>query len=350
MDLSFTDEQQFLREAVRGSVDRDLGLPRIRALVLEGDVDHVPAHEHCVAQGWSGIGIPEEAGGQGGGLLELAILAEELGRGAVPADGIYASILAALALHRGGDERAAETTAAICEGERTAALVVPGSAPLDAGVPDGPVELVLGAPLADAFVTIGGDGALEVRDAGEVEVSPRRLVDRTRSVASVTPGGPAATSVAGPDDAAWTELAGWAAVLVAADALGAAQRMLDLTVEYVAERVQFGVPVGSFQAVKHAAAEMLTSLEGARSLVQYAAWAVGEGEPGGLTDAWAAKARAARMATFVADKALFLHGAVGYTWEHDLQLLFKRAKSDAALLGGPGAYDDRIADALALTG
>jgi alkylation response protein AidB-like acyl-CoA dehydrogenase len=119
-------------------------------------------------------------------------------------------------------------------------------------------------------------------------------------------------------------------------------------VEYVADRVQFGVPVGSFQAVKHAAADMLTQIEGLRVVVQYAAWAVAEGEPGALTDAWVAKSRAARAGSFVADKALFLHGAVGYTWEHDLQLLFKRCKSDAALFGGASAYEDRIADALEL--
>jgi alkylation response protein AidB-like acyl-CoA dehydrogenase len=138
------------------------------------------------------------------------------------------------------------------------------------------------------------------------------------------------------------------AVIVAADALGAAQRMLDMTVEYVADRRQFGVPVGSFQAVKHAAAEMLVAIEGTRAAVHYAAWAVAAGEPGAQLDAWVAKARAARAASFVADKALFLHGAVGYTWEHDLQLLFKRAKSDAELFGGPGLYEDRIANALAL--
>jgi alkylation response protein AidB-like acyl-CoA dehydrogenase len=112
--------------------------------------------------------------------------------------------------------------------------------------------------------------------------------------------------------------------------------------------VQFGVPVGSFQAVKHAAAEMLAAIEGTRAAVYYAAWAAGAGEPGAQLDAWVAKAHAATAASHVADKALFLHGAVGYTWEHDLQLLFKRAKSDAQLFGGPAAYADRIADELEL--
>lgn len=334
MDLAYTDEQQFLREAVRGTVDRDLSLARVREHVLEGDVDHRAAHGIAVAQGWTGIGIPEEAGGQGGGLLELSILAEELGRGAVPADGVYATILAALAL--GSAE--GETVGQLAEGELCGALLVRGDRPTDAsGEGDARTALVLGAPLADVFVAPGADGP-PLRRAGEVAVTPRLLVDRTRSVGDVD-------AQAGATD---TQLAATAAVMVAADALGAAQRLLDLTVAYVTDRVQFGVPVGSFQAVKHAAADMLTAIEGTRVVVQYAAWAVGEGEDGAITDAWVAKTRAAQAATFVADKALFLHGAVGYTWEHDLQLLFKRCKSDAALFGGPGTYDERIADSLDL--
>ena len=334
MDLAYTDEQQFLREAVRGTVDRDLTLARVREQVLEDDVDHRAAHDIAVAQGWTGIGIPEEAGGQGGGLLELSILAEELGRGAVPADGVYATILAALAL--GSAE--GETVAALAGGETVGALLVPGDRPTDAaatGAED--TTLVLGAPLADVFVVPASGGASLLR-AEDVTVTSRLLVDRTRSVGDVD-------AQAGATDA---QLAATAAVMVAADALGAAQRLLDLTVAYGTDRVQFGVPVGSFQAVKHAAADMLTVIEGTRVVVQYAAWAVGEAQDDAITDAWVAKTRAAQAATFVADKALFLHGAVGYTWEHDLQLLFKRCKSDGALFGGPGVSDGRIADALEL--
>jgi alkylation response protein AidB-like acyl-CoA dehydrogenase len=138
-------------------------------------------------------------------------------------------------------------------------------------------------------------------------------------------------------------------VLVAADALGAAHRMLDLTVQYVGERKQFGVAVGSFQAVKHAAAEMLVDVEASRSAVMHGAWAVGVGEPDAAVHAAIAKVQACGAAVRVADKALFLHGAVGYTWEHDLQFLFKRAKSDALVFGSPDTYRDLIASALVLT-
>lgn len=334
MNLQPTDEQQALREAVRGVVDREAAPARVREWVLEGDADHAPAWALAVQQGWTGIGIPEEAGGQGGGLLEVAILAEELGRGAVPADALYATILTGRAL-LGSDD---ETVARLADGEVAGALLRPGTAPLDADADR--FGLVLGAPDAGVFVDARASGLVAVEG---LEVRPHRLLDRTRSVGDVI------VDDADRDPGLLAELAAWAAVIVAADALGASQRMLDLTVEYVTDRVQFGVPVGSFQAVKHAAAEMLVGIEGTRGVVQYAAWAVGAGEPGAATDAWVAKSRAARSCAMVADRALFLHGAVGYTWEHDLQLLFKRAKSDAQLFGGAGAYEDRIADVLALS-
>jgi alkylation response protein AidB-like acyl-CoA dehydrogenase len=357
MDLTFSDEQQFLRESIRGTVDREAPLAQVRAWVLDADpADRAGAHAIAIRQGWSGIGIAEEHGGQGGDLLEVAILAEELGRGAVPADALYATLLATSALTRStAADEAPELIAALADGSARAALVHPGDRAADtrgaAGAQHATVPLVFGAggPDADHLIVFTGD-ALAVHDAATAERRPRVHVDHTRSLADVTiTGEPAATYAIDP--AAMTDVAARAAVLIAADALGAAQRMLDLTVEYVADRVQFGVPVGSFQAVKHTAAEMLVAIEGTRAAVQYAAWAVGAGGVGGdeyHSDAWVAKARAARTGSFVADKALFLHGAVGYTWEHDLQLLFKRAKSDAELFGGAGAYDDRIADALSL--
>jgi alkylation response protein AidB-like acyl-CoA dehydrogenase len=343
MDLSFTDEQQFLREAVRGAVARAASFEQVRAWVLEESADHAPALALAAAQGWTGIGIPEDLGGQGGGLLEVAILAEELGRGAVPADPLYATLLAGLALS--GTEEAPEHVPALAEGERVGALVLNGAGPAHPAPAGEPTPLVLAAPIADLFVSFGEDDGLELRAPDAVSVQERPLVDRTRLVGDVAIAGPPMARLSGAGRAVDAH----AAVILAADAPGACGRMLELTVEYVGQRVQFGVPVGSFQAVKHTAAEMLVAIEGLRAAVQYAAWAVGEGEPGAELDAWVAKARAARAATFVADKALFLHGAVGYTWEHDLQLLFKRAKSDAALFGGAAAYDERIADALALT-
>jgi alkylation response protein AidB-like acyl-CoA dehydrogenase len=348
MDLAFTDEQQFLRESIRGTLAREAPLATVRDWVVDRQE---PAYGEALAlavrQGWTGIGIPEERGGQGGELLELAIMAEELGRGAVPCDGLYATVLTAIALGSADSDSTGPLVESLALGERFGALVHPAGQPADTSSPARQVSLVLGAADASVFVAWNHD-ALEVYGAEDVDRTSRRLVDRTRSVADVTLGRSLAERFEHVGSDVMRSVAARAAVLVAADALGAAQRMLELTVEYVGERRQFGVPVGSFQAVKHTAAEMLVAIEGTRAAIHYAAWAVGAGEPGAELDAWVAKTRSARSASFVADKALFLHGAVGYTWEHDLQLLFKRAKSDAELFGGPGIYDDRIADALAL--
>jgi alkylation response protein AidB-like acyl-CoA dehydrogenase len=348
MDLAFTDEQQFLREAVRGAIDREAPLPSVRRWVIETERPEVGDPLGLAGrQGWTGIGIAEERGGQGGDLLELAILAEELGRGAVPLDGLYATLLAAAALGAADGDQATPAIEALALGEHIGALVHPGGEPVDARPGDLGAGLVLGAADADMLVRWDGN-ALELYDAAGAERKPHLLLDRTRSLADVALVGSPVQRLEGVGHDAMQSVAARAAVLIAADALGAAQRMLDMTIEYVSDRRQFGVPVGTFQAVKHTAAEMLVAIEGLRAAVHYAAWSVASGEAGAAVDAWVAKARAARGASFVADKALFLHGAVGYTWEHDLQLLFKRAKSDAELFGGPGLYDDRIADALAL--
>jgi alkylation response protein AidB-like acyl-CoA dehydrogenase len=348
VDLAYTDEQQFLRESIRGTVEREAALPTVRSWVIEADPpDYSAARALAARQGWTGIGIPEDEGGQGGGALELAILAEELGRGAVPADGLYASLIAASAVSFADDDGARAAIESLALGEHFGVMVHPGGEAADTRCTGSTAPLVVGAADADLLLAWSG-GALECYEPAAVDRVPRCLVDRTRSVADVALIGEPVQRFDGIGAESMRAVAARAAVLIAADALGAAQRMLELTVAYVKDRRQFGVPVGSFQAVKHTAAEMLVAIEGTRAAVEYAASSVAAGEHIAVVDAWVAKARAARAASFVADKALFLHGAVGYTWEHDLQLLFKRAKSDAELFGPPSVYEDRIADSLAL--
>jgi alkylation response protein AidB-like acyl-CoA dehydrogenase len=145
-----------------------------------------------------------------------------------------------------------------------------------------------------------------------------------------------------------SEVATRAAVLVAADALGASERMLQLAVDYSKQRQQFGRPIGSFQAVKHAAAQMLVTVESAMSIVCYAAQSAEEGLSERATHAAVSKAQVTRDAAELADSALTLHGAIGYTWEHDLQLFYKRAKLDRVLFGTPTAWNEQIAAALPL--
>jgi alkylation response protein AidB-like acyl-CoA dehydrogenase len=335
MRVEWSDEQEFLRDAVAGVVAREAQFTIVRGWAESGSLTEADAL--ATRQGWTGIGLDEDLGGQGGGTLELAVLAEQLGRGAVPWDRTLAGVLAAPVLAAAGAD---ELAAATAEGERVAVLAVDARAPL---APSG-TEWVLGAPQADVFVVPVTDGDdVELLVAEDARVTPRMLVDRTRSLGEVSID--ATRSLGTVPRSVLDTAAANAAVIVAADALGAAARLLELTVQYVGERRQFGVPVGSFQAVKHAAAEMLVDVEAARSAVMHGAWAVGAGEDA-AQHAAIAKAVACAAAVRVADKALFLHGAVGYTWEHDLQFPFKRIKSDALLFGSPDAHLDALAAAV----
>jgi alkylation response protein AidB-like acyl-CoA dehydrogenase len=359
MEIELTDEQRFLEEAVAGVVAREASFASVRRWTESGDLG--AADDLAVQQGWTGIGLADELGGQGGGVMELAVVAEQLGRGAVPWDRTLAGCLTLPLLADSGTDAAVALAGEIAEGTRSAVLCVDGTAPLapiDPSVADDErltlsARYVLGAPAATDLIvplaTDGGVSLLLVKAAdSEASISPQPLVDRTRSVAAVELSGPAVTPLGEVDREQLAAAGAAAAVLIAADALGAATRMLDLTTQYVKERRQFGVPVGSFQAVKHAAAEMLVASEASRSAVQYAAWAVDAEQNDLHVHAAIAKAYACHAAVSVADKALFLHGAVGYTWEHDLQFLFKRAKSDELLAGTPDDYLDQIAERVGL--
>jgi alkylation response protein AidB-like acyl-CoA dehydrogenase len=212
---------------------------------------------------------------------------------------------------------------------------------------------VLAGDSAARFVVVAGRGTgreLRLVDsgAGGVAVTRRRLLDRTRSAADVVLDRAGSQPLPADADALLRDASARAAVLVAADSLGAAGRMLDLAVQYSTQRHQFGVPIGSFQAVKHAAATILVGVEAARSAVYFAAASVDAGDPQALLHAAAAKAQVTADGARAADGALTMHGAIGYTWEHDLQLFYKRAKLDEQLYGPPAAWNDLIADGLAL--
>jgi len=363
MRVEWSDEQEFLRDAVAGVVTREAAPTAVREWAERGDT--AGADALAVRQGWTGIGLDEESGGQGGGPLELAVLAEQLGRGAVPWDLTLAGCLAAPLLARAGSDEALELAAATAEGERVAVLAADGRHPIRTAAAE-PTDAAARFALADGRAAgavryvPGASGAAElillVARNDEVElfavaasdatVTQRTLVDRTRALADVEFADAPARSLGTVGREAVQRAADTAAVLVAADALGAASRLLEMTTQYVGERKQFGVAVGSFQAVKHAAAEMLVDVEASRSAVMHGAWAVEANEPDAAVHAAIAKVQACGAAVRVADKALFLHGAVGYTWEHDLQFFFKRTKSDALLFGSPDSYRDLIAGEL----
>jgi alkylation response protein AidB-like acyl-CoA dehydrogenase len=372
MHFAFTDEQDMLRDAVRGALTRELGPDAVRAQLEHGSPE--AARELSVCQGWTGVGVPEEAGGQGGGLVELAILFEEHGRAAGPdvllaTLGVADALLAAVGGPAGvepdtpEDEAARGLRAALAEGEQIVVLAapVPGrltfdtiTAHVDHGgsAVTGAIELVLGAAGAGVLlvpVRQAGEVVLLAVDAADATIAPVSVCDLARPLATVTFDAAPARRVGGPLTAdALAAVADRAAVLVAADALGAGRRMLDMTVEYAGQREQFGVVIGSFQAVKHGLADILVDLEAAHSAVYHAAWAVETGDPDATRYAAVAHWCAAGAGARTGDRALALHGAVGFTWEHDLHFPLKRARADATLFSDEAEQLGRIADQLGL--
>jgi alkylation response protein AidB-like acyl-CoA dehydrogenase len=353
MRWELSEEQELFTTSLREWLGERAGSAAVRSWLDAGDLS---GFERVFrGEGWAGVGFDEQLGGQGGGMLELALTARELGRAAAPSAGWLQSAIVVPAL--------ADAPALIREtldsGEVTALAVradsIPAAAPSvqGSGRLRGRIPCVLGAahsrrllvPVADREAT-----SLWLVDSAEVGVQtrPRPLLDRSRDVADVVLDDVAARRLEIDASAAIGEIATRAAVLVAADALGASERMLQLAVDYSKQRQQFGRPIGAFQAVKHAAAQMLVTVESAMSIVCYAAQSVEEGLPDRAIHAAVAKAQVSRGGADLADSALTLHGAIGYTWEHDLHLFYKRAKLDRVLFGTPAAWNEHIAGALPL--
>jgi alkylation response protein AidB-like acyl-CoA dehydrogenase len=357
MRVDPTDEQEFLREAVAGVLAREATPALVRAWT---DADDLAAADAIpLRHGWSGIGLAEELDGQGGGVIELAIMAEALGRACVPWDRLLATSLAQRLLGTAGSTSATDLATQTANGAAAGVVVLDGRT-VPCAWPDHVIDrdritlaaqYVPGAATAtDLIVPVRmGDRVsllrIDARAAG-VTVAAQPLVDRTRALGVTQLTDAEASEIATLSPGAWGQLEAMASVLVAADSLGGSRRMLELTTAYVSDRKQFGVPVGSFQAVKHAAAEMLVDIEASQSAVSYASWTVDDDAADAPIWSSVAKSHVCCAAARVADRALFLHGAIGYTWEHDLQFLFKRAKSNQFLFGGPDAHRDRIAELL----
>jgi alkylation response protein AidB-like acyl-CoA dehydrogenase len=354
MHWELSDEQELFTTSLRDWLSERAGSSAVRGWLDTGD----PAgfERLFVSEGWAGVGFDEDLGGQGGGLLELALTARELGRVAAPSATWLqsATVVPALA------GESALVRAASESGEVTALAVradrIPAAAPSVESRADrlhGRIPCVLGAARSQRLLVPVADGEsvslwLVDRTEASVGIHPRSLLDRSRDVADVVLDDATARRLEIDATAALGEIATRAAVLVAADALGASERMLQLAVDYSKQRQQFGRPIGSFQAVKHAAAQMLVTVESSMSIVCYAAQSAEEGLHERATHAAVAKAQVTGAGAELADSALTLHGAIGYTWEHDLHLFYKRAKLDRVLFGTPAAWNERIADALPL--
>lgn len=346
MEWRLSDEQESYRDALRGWLGTVASPTAVRAWLDSLDLTAFPAR--FAADGWLGVGIGEDQGGQGGGLLELALTAEELGRAVAPGSAWLTTALTVPAL----GSLPETATAWLCPAEEPPAAVDTVSVDGEGRLTGVVTRVLAGAEAAAFVVAVGDPGERELRlvDASAPGVGRvvRPLLDRSRGAADVELRQVPSRLLAGDADAALARAADACAVLVAADALGAGERMLEMAVAYSAQRHQFGVPIGSFQAVKHAAAAIEVDVEAGRSAVYFAAASVAAGLPDSSLHAAAVKAQVTAAMSRAADTALTVHGAIGYTWEHDLHLLYKRARLDEHLAGTPVRWNERIADGLAL--
>lgn len=358
MRFAFNDEQQMFKDAIHGALQQEASIDKVRAWTEAQNL--TPFNEFVSGFGLMGLGFAEDQGGQGGGAIELAILFEELGRTAAPSGAILAGNCAALGFAAQLPDGLTAFESVLSGKSNIALCVHAGRMPDQLGTIrvtsdklNGTVELVLNAPDVDQLLipvreTEGiGLWLLESNSPG-VTIKARNLIDRTRHYGDITFENAAATKLGIISNQGAQRATARLALAIAAETLGMCKKMLDMTVDYAKQREQFGVKIGSFQAVKHACAEMVVDIEAAYSGIYYTAWAIDNNESEADLHAWIVKAFCADMGIRIAEGALKLHGAIGYTWEYDLHYYYKRAKSNLELFGSPKHYREKIAQQLPL--
>ena len=366
-EFMFTDEQQQLLSAVRRFAAENFDETTVRRL-MESDPPFDPKAWNRLGGelGVLGLSVSEADGGVGGTLVDQAVAVEELGAALAcgPIFGTVYLAIPALVAASAGPARD-ELLTELVEGRRTAAFAVPDRAgAVDASLVDvtatpsgddwaltGTVDGVVDAGAADDLLVaaIGPDGvalfAVDAAAAG-VERTTQLTVDQTRPQAVVTLSAAPARLLSGPDEAERVIDHAFqvASALLAVEQVGAAQHMLDVAVQYAKERLQFGRPIGSFQAVKHRLADMMVDLEHARSTAYHAVWALTDGSDDPALAASIAQATCSAAYSRIAADAIQTLGGIGFTWEHQAHLYFKRSIVDAALLGSAEEHRSRVAE------
>jgi alkylation response protein AidB-like acyl-CoA dehydrogenase len=379
MDFGFSQEQELLRATARKFFENECTSDFVRKRMEEPAGVTPEFWAKLAEQGWLGLVYPEEYGGSGLGFVDLTVLMEEMGRASMPGPFFSTVILGGLTILEAGsaDHRKAWLTK-IAAGEARATLawtepnarwdaagVTTTARAADGGfVLNGTKLFVLDAHTADVLVVVArtAEGArpeegvsLFLVEAGTRGLETKLLptMDQTRKLCEVALRDVRvrADALLGPRDGGWAPLARVverATVALCAEMCGGAQRVLDMTTEYAKIRIAFGRPIGSYQGVKHRAADMLVDVENAKSLTYYAAWAVDENAPEAALAASMAKAYASDAFRKVAGAGIQLHGGIGFTWEHDLHLYFKRAKSSEFTFGDATYHRERVAQLIHL--
>jgi alkylation response protein AidB-like acyl-CoA dehydrogenase len=374
--LEFTPEQDELRDGVRTVLTGECPMSLVREVVEKGATADA-LWSRMVALGWPALTVPESAGGLGMGAVELAVVVEELGRAVAPGPFVpTVTQFAPVVAEAGSPEQQERFLGAVAAGECTGTLaLVEASGAVDparivaTAEPDGTrfvlrgtKTMVVEAATADEIVVIArrpgtqgdaGVGAFVVPRA-DVGVEPVEALDGSRHLARVALDGvrTGADRVLGePGPASATAIRRAVELAVTAlsiETVGAAQTIFDVTLEYAKQREQFGVPIGSFQAIKHKFADMLIALERARATSYFAALTIAEDDDRRAAAASMAKAAAGDCAARLAKEGIQIHGGIGYTWEHDMHLYVRRVQSNAVLLGNAAQHRARVADLIGL--
>lgn len=354
MDYSFTEEQQQFRDIVARFCRDKAPTPVIRKLA-DSDTGFDPAvwQQFCQEVGVTGIHIDEAKGGSGFGPVELGIVMEELGRSLMPSPYFSCGVLACTAIAEINDVgKRDELLTSIMSGEKVATLALdsPAGHPVvgleDADRMSGELKAVTDAAAADIILVMTGDhrrATLRVIESGAdgVTVSGLRTMDKTRRLANVTLSNVAATQLGVLDAGQITRLYNIALVALANEMIGGAQALFDSALEYTKLRKQFGRTIASFQSIKHRLADLHVDVELAKVGAWQAAAALAAGEEESV-NASLAKFMAADAYMQAALEAIQLHGGIGFTWENDTHLWYRRAKSSEVFLGKPAFHRERM--------
>jgi len=358
MDFDLSDEQRLLQETVGQFIENECPMARLREL-FDDEVGYDPVLWKGLAEmGLAGIHLPGEYGGSELEVLDLAVVAETLGEAAAPVPFLSHSLATQAILSGGSDEQKSRLLPSLASGEQLATVAfaeedgvwLPDQWTLTAsegksGTVSGTKEIVEFGEQADYFVVglAGGKMGVVRRDASGVEVQRVEGADRTRRIARVSFDSTPIEMLEQSGEEAAGRVRDIGLVLLAADAFGGATKLVNMSIEYSTSREQFGVTIAHFQALKHQLANMAVEIEPTRALYWYAAHALDHVPEDAARTAALAKSHICDRFSQIARDATEAHGGIGYTWEGDTQIWFKRAMFDRVFLGTPRLHKDRVA-------
>lgn len=355
MQFGLSESQQILKDSARKFFAGECPAAYTRKL-METDTAYDPELWRKLAeQGFTGIIVPEEYGGMGLGKVELALLLEESGYALLPGPLFSTVALAGPVLEAcGTEEQKKKYLSPIASGEARATLAFleesgswdPAEIKLSGGTGklNGTKVFVTDAAIADFIIVAARDGMFLVdRKAAGLKITPMKGMDLTRKIYSVGFQNTPAEKLANSSTAALARALRVATAALAAEMVGGMQRVLETAVGYAKTRKQFGKPIGSFQAVQHMCADMYLETESSRSAAYYAAWALEENAPDAAVAVSIAKMYASDAARMVGNRGIQIHGGMGFTWENDIHLYYRRAKASETMLGDASFHRERIA-------